>query len=184
MWSYSSNAKHFQECNAQNFFLEIKEQSIAFVDISWLKANPAKIFTNGDLMLSPIPHYVIKKRRPRGALHGKTELQKKHFVAHNARRRCIKKNYDGIHYRCQRDTEKRDSQLKIGSEGKCIEMDKSVQVNHSYGPSSEECERYRKHWCILLNKSGKHAPMRLRSEFRTTVRRMHRPPSRIWRRAT
>ena len=37
------------------------------------------------------PHYVIRKERPRGARHGKTEAQKKHFVAHDARKRCIKK---------------------------------------------------------------------------------------------
>ena len=50
-----------------------------------------------------IPHYVIKKGRLRGARHGKTEAQKEHFVAHNARRRCMKKNFDGIHDRFQRD---------------------------------------------------------------------------------
>ena len=44
-----------------------------------------------------IPHYVIKKGRCHGARHGKTEAQKEHFVAHNARKRCIKKNYEGIH---------------------------------------------------------------------------------------
>ena len=38
-----------------------------------------------------IPNYVIKKRRPHGARHGKTEAQKEHFIAHNARKRCIKK---------------------------------------------------------------------------------------------
>ena len=38
-----------------------------------------------------IPHYVIKKGRPHGAGHGKTDAQKEHFVAHNARKRCIKK---------------------------------------------------------------------------------------------
>ena len=40
-----------------------------------------------------IRNYVIKKGRPRGAQHGKTEAQKEHFVAHNARRRCIKKEF-------------------------------------------------------------------------------------------
>ena len=40
-----------------------------------------------------IPHYVIKKVRPRGARHGKTEAQKEHFTAHNARRRCLKKKF-------------------------------------------------------------------------------------------
>ena len=31
-----------------------------------------------------------------GVRHGKTDAQKEHFVAHNARKRCIKKNFDGI----------------------------------------------------------------------------------------
>ena len=34
-----------------------------------------------------IPHYVIKKGRPHGARHGKTDAQKEHFVTHNARKR-------------------------------------------------------------------------------------------------
>ena len=37
-----------------------------------------------------IQNYVIKKGRPRGARHGKTDAQEEHFVAHNARRRCLK----------------------------------------------------------------------------------------------
>ena len=53
MQSYSSYAKQFQRCNAQNaFFIGVKEWSIALVDISWEKVNPADIFTNGDWMLS------------------------------------------------------------------------------------------------------------------------------------
>ena len=59
-----------------------------------------------------IPHSVIKKGRRHGARHGKTDAQKEHFVAHNARKRCIKKNFDGIHDRFQRDPVYRDSQLK------------------------------------------------------------------------
>ena len=50
-----------------------------------------------------IPNYVINKERPRGARHGKTEAQKEHFIAHKARRRCLKKNFKGIHDRFQKD---------------------------------------------------------------------------------
>ena len=93
------------------------------MDISWLKANPAKIFDQWRLDALPIPHYVIKKERLQGARHGKTEAQKEHFVAHNARMRCIKMNYDGIHDRFQRDPVFRDSQLKIGwTEEKCSQL--------------------------------------------------------------
>ena len=35
-------------------------------------------------------------------------------------------------------------------------------------------ERYRKNWYISLNKSGRNAPMRLRSDFRTAVTIMNR----------
>ena len=89
-----------------------------------------------------IPLYVIKKGRPHGTRHGKTDAQKEHFVAYNARKSCIKKNYDGIHDRFQRDPAYRDSQLKIGwTEEKCIAMHKLAQEDHSCCPSSEEYER-------------------------------------------
>ena len=42
----------------------IKEWSTALVDISWLKANPAKKFYKLRLDALSIPHYVIKKERP------------------------------------------------------------------------------------------------------------------------
>ena len=96
------------------------------MDISWLKANPVKKFCQWRLDALSIPHFVIKKGRPHGARHGKTDAQKEHFVAHNTQKRCIKKNYDGIRDRFQRDPVYLDSQLKIGwTEG--IEMDKLAQ---------------------------------------------------------
>ena len=83
-----------------------------------------------------------------------------------------------MHDRFQRDSENRDSQLNIGwTEEKCIEMDKLAQENRSYCPSSEEYERYKKNWHISLNKSGRNAPMKLRSDFReavTIMNRLHR----------
>ena len=125
-----------------------------------------------------IPHYVIKKGRHHGARHGKTEAQKEYYVAHNARKRCLKRNYEGIHDRFLRDSVYSDSQLKIGwTEEKCIEMDKWAQEDHSYRLSREEYLRYQKHWYLTRNKSGKNAPMRLRSDFRaavTVTNRLHR----------
>ena len=49
-------------------------------------------------------------------------------MAHNARKRCIKKNCKGIHDRFQKDLRYRDAQLKIGwTEEKCVEMDELAQ---------------------------------------------------------
>ena len=64
---------------------------------------------------------------------------------------------------------------KIGwTEEKCIEMDKLAQEDHSYRLSREEYLRYQKHWYLTLSKSGKNAPMRLRSHFRAAVTIMNR----------
>ena len=122
-----------------------------------------------------IPPYVIKKDRHHGARHSKTEAQKEHFVANNARKRCIKKNFEGIHDRFQRDPVYRDSQLKVGwTKEKCIAMDKLAQEGHSYCLSCEEYLRYQKRWCLTLNKSGENTPMRFRSDLRTAVTLMNR----------
>ena len=99
--------------------------SFALVDISGMKANPATIFHQWRPDAFSIPNYVIKKGRPRGARHGKTEAKKEYFVAHNARRRCLKKKFEGIDDRFFKTQTYRDSQLKIGwTEETCIAMDK------------------------------------------------------------
>ena len=109
-----------------------------------------------------ISNYVIKKGRPHGAGHGKTEAQKEHFIAHDARKRCIKKNFQGIHGRFLEGLRCRDAQLKVGrTEKKCIEMDELAQNDVTYRPSTEEFERYKKNWYISLSTSGKIAPMKL-----------------------
>ena len=85
-----------------------------------------------------IPNHVIKKVRTRGARHSKTEAQKEQFTAHNARKRCIKKGFQGIHNRFQKDLRFRDSQLKIDrTEATCIEMDDVAQKDFTYHPSRD-----------------------------------------------
>ena len=110
-----------------------------------VESESSQTFSQWRLDALSIPHHVIKKNRSHGARHGKTDAQKEHFVAHVARKRCVKKYYDGIHDRFQRDPVFRDSQLKIDwTEEKCIAMDKLAQEDHSYCLSSEESERHRK----------------------------------------
>ena len=122
----------------------------------------------------------IKKGRPHGARHGKTEAQKEYYVAHNARKRCLKRNYDGIHDRFLRDPENRDSQLKkLAGPRKSASRRtnwhrKTTLVVHCLKSSIDI-----RNWKITQNKSGKNAPMRLRSDFRAAVTLMnllHREP--------
>ena len=109
-----------------------------------------------------IPHYVIKKGRLHGARHGKTVEE-----------RCRKKvdaqdeHYKGIHDRFLKEQVYRHSQLKIGwTEQQCLEMDELAQQDHTHRLTKEEFKRYQGQWYLTLNKSGKNAPMRLRSDFR------------------
>ena len=107
--------------------------------------------------------------------HGKSEAQKEHFIAHNARKRCVNKGFQGIHDRFQNDLRFRDSQLKIDrTEAKCIEMDELAQKDFTYRMSSDEYLKYQKNWWISLNTSGRNAPMKLRSDFSEALTKMHR----------
>ena len=122
-----------------------------------------------------VPNCVIKKGRPHGNRHGKTEAQREYFIAHNARKRCITKGFQGIHDRFQKDLRFRDSQLKIGrTEAKCIQMDELAQKDFTHRPSPEEFERYQKTCSISLNTSGRNAPIKLRSDFSEALTKMHR----------
>ena len=110
-----------------------------------------------------------------GNLRVKTEAQKEHFIAHNLRKRCINKGFEGIHDRFQKDLRFDDSQLKVGrTEAKCIKMDELAQKDFTYHLSSEEYERYKKTWSISLNTSGRNAPMKFRSDFSEALTKMHR----------
>ena len=69
-----------------------------------VESDSSQHFSRWRLDALSIPNYVIKKGRPRGARHGKTEAHKAHFIAHNARRRRIKKKFEGIHDRFLKDS--------------------------------------------------------------------------------
>ena len=51
---------------------------------------------------------------------------------------------------------------------------KLAQEDHSHRLSREEFQRYQKQWYLTLNKSGKNAPVRLRSDFQAAVTIMNR----------
>ena len=129
------------------------------------------------LDLLSIPKYVIKKWRPHGRRCAKTKEQRDLCIAHNLRKRCIKRNFKGIHVRFLKDPVFRESQLEHDrTEEVCIQMDKDSQKDFTYRMTQEEYFRYRKNWWISLNKSGKIGPVRDRSDFNdalTTLSRLH-----------
>ena len=97
-------------------------------------------------------NYVIKKGRPYGHRYGKTTEQREHFIAHNVRKRCVKRRFQEIHHRLLNDPEFRASQLKHDpNEEVCIKMEELAQKDFSHHMTQAEYFRYRKNWWIFLS---------------------------------
>ena len=109
--------------------------------------------------------------------NGKTKEQRDCHIAHILRKRCIKRNFEGIHDRFWKDPVFRESQLEHDrTEEVCIQMDKDAQKDFTYHMTQAEYVRYRKNWWISLNKSGTTRLVRDRSDFNdalTTLNRLH-----------
>ena len=114
------------------------------------------------LYLLSIQNYVIKQGRPHGHRFGKTKEQKDYHIPHSLRKRCIKRNCEGIHDRFLKDPVFRESQLEHDrTEEVCIQMDKDAQKDFTYHITQAEYFRDTKNWWISLNKSGKTGPVEI-----------------------
>ena len=86
-----------------------------------------------------IQNHTIKKGRPHDHRYGKTKEQKNHHIAHNLRKRCIKRNFEGIHDRFLKDPVFRESHFEYDRiEEVCIQMDKDAQKNFYYQKKQEK----------------------------------------------
>ena len=128
------------------------------------------------LDLLSIQNYVIKNGRPHGHRYGKTTEQRDYHIAHNLRKRCSKRDYQGIHHRFVNDPEFRASQLEHDrTEEVCIQMDEVAQKDFRHHMTQAEYFRYRKNWWISLNNSGRSGPLKDRSDFNEALSPLNRP---------
>ena len=130
------------------------------------------------LDLLSIPEYVIKKGRPHGHRYGKLPENKEYHQAHNLKKRCIKRQFKGIHHRFLRDHVFRERMIENKrDEDVCRAWDVLAEQDHTYRMSESECFHYRQNWWISLNKSGNNTqPVRKRSDFNqalSTLNRLH-----------
>ena len=124
------------------------------------------------LDLLSIPNYVIKKGRPHGHRYGKTPEKKEYHQAHNLKKRCIKRHFNGIHDRFLKGPEFRASQLEHDrDEEVCIKMDDLADKAFSHYMTESEYFRCKQNWWISLNKSGNAGPLRNRSGFNEPLSR-------------
>ena len=102
------------------------------------------------LDLLSIPEYVIKKGRPHGHRYGKAP--EKYYLAHNLKKRCIKRKVTGIHDRFLRDHVFRGRMLENNrDEDVCRKWDDLAEQDHTYRMSESEYFHYRQNWWISLN---------------------------------
>ena len=96
-------------------------------------------FIEYTLDLLSIPEYVIKKGRPHGHRFGKLPRNKEYDLANNLKKRCIKKDYKGIHDRFLRDHIFRGRMIENSrDEEVCGAWDVLADEDHTCHMSEEE----------------------------------------------
>ena len=96
-------------------------------------------YISGILDTFSIPHFYIRKNRPRGHRYGKSQGCKEYHTANQLAKKCRKKKYDSIHDRFIRDKTFRKAMIEVGrTEQMIIEMDKLANEDHTYTASREE----------------------------------------------
>ena len=100
--------------------------------------------------------------------------QREHYVAHNLRKRCIKRHFQGIHHRFVNDPEFRASQLERDrDEEVCIKMDELAQTDYTHHMTQAEYFRYRRSWWISLNNDRTSGRLKNRSAFNEALSTLH-----------
>ena len=93
------------------------------------------------LDLLSIPEYVLKKERLHGHRHGKAPENKEYHLAHNLKKRFIKRDFTGIHDRFLRDHVFRERLLENNrDEDVCRKWDDLADQDHTYRMSESECK--------------------------------------------
>ena len=131
------------------------------------RCDPLLIVFWGALDLLSITEYVIKKGRPHGHRYGKLPENNEYHQAHNLKKRCIKRQFKGIHDRFLRDHVFRERMIQRNiDEEVCRAWDTLAEEDHTHRMSEAEYFHYRQNWWISLNKSGNDTqPVRKRSDF-------------------
>ena len=145
--------------------------------------------------LLSIPDYVIKKGRPHGHRYGKKPGDKGYYIANQLKKKCKKKNFQGIHDRFVRDEQFCSRMIEIGrtedlcrqmddladedhthhltigrTEEICREMDKLADEDHRHHITPEEISVYRNNWWLRSNKIGSDTmPVWRRSYFKQAL---------------
>ena len=118
-----------------------------------------------------IPEYYIKKGRPHGHRYGQKPGDKEYYIANQLKKKCKKKNFQGIHDRFVRDEQFRSRMIEIGrTEDLCHQMDDLADEDHTHHLTPQEYYNYKSNWWIRSNKIGSNTvPVQRRSDFKQAL---------------
>ena len=118
-----------------------------------------------------IPDCYIKKGRPHGHRYGKKPGDKEYYIAHQLKKKCKKKYFQGVHDRFIRDEQFRSRMIEIGrTEDLCRQMDNLADEDHTHHLTPQEMNNYKSNWWIRSNKIGSDTmPIRHRSDFKQAL---------------
>ena len=125
-------------------------------------------FVQYTMDLLSFPDYYNKKGRPHGHRYGKKPGDREYYIAHQLKKKCKKKYFQGIHDRFVRDDKFRRNKIEIGrTEDLCRQMDDLADEDHTHHLTPQEIDNYQSNWWIRSNKIGSETmPIRHRSDFK------------------
>ena len=178
--NYANYSRRKPKRSAKHAYTGVQASSIAHAG-SFLKETVAnrgfiKIY-DGPSFNSRVRHQGRKTSRPQ--IWENSQEAENIIWPIPLKKRCKKRDYEGIHDRFLRDHVFRGRMIENNrDEEVCRVWDVLADEDHTYHMSQEEYFYYRNKWWLSLNKSGNDTqPLRKRSDFKqalSTLQRLHR----------
>ena len=126
--------------------------------------------------LLSVPEYVIKKGRPHGHRYGKKPGDKECYLAHQLKKKCKKRKFQGIHDRFLQDQEFRIRMIENHrDEEVCRRWDALADEDHTHHLTVQEYFHYKNKCWLHSNKQGSNTmPLRHPSDFKQALSTLQR----------
>ena len=130
----------------------ISALSIARAGISCKKETEVnRKFVKYTMDLLSFPEYVIKKGRPHGHRYGKKPGDKEYYLAYQLKKKCKKRQFQGIHDRFLQDQEFRIRMMENHrDEEVCRRWDALADEDHTHHLKVQEYFHYKNKWWLFI----------------------------------
>ena len=127
-----------------------------------------RTFVKYTMDLLSVPEYVIKKGRSHSHRYGKLPENKEYHLAHNLKKKCKKRQFQGIHDRFIRDHEVRIRMIEHHrDEEVCRRWDALADEDHTHHVTEQKYFYYKNKWWLHSNQQGSNTiPLKNRSDFK------------------